>query len=390
MAVLSIEARASVVEDGNRAAIETFEAAKFSPIAATRGLAILQAAVFDAVNACEPRYAPYLYRGPAPAGASAKAAGIEAAYRVLAALAPSQTDALAVKSAAALAAVADPKARSLGVEVGDAAAKAVLDARSDDGFDDGFDPPPGPGGPGVYQPTSPGAKFPGRFPKMRPFGLTAASQFRLPPPPPLDSPQFVRDLLEVRAKGDARATPSPEHDAIAVFHAKAGFRPWNEIARNASEAHKLDLVDAARLFALLNFALSDSFEASFESKNAYAFWRPQTAIQLGGKDFGHAEIAADPGWKSVIPAPPFAEYPCMHCAIGAAGQRVLETLLPDSPAFSVGGEKGRRFRGFRDYAEEEAESRVLGGVHFRWSVVAGEAQGRLVADEDLKLLAPVR
>jgi hypothetical protein len=385
-------ASANVVEDWNKTAVDLVIAAKWSGIRGTRAMAIVQAAVFDAVNSIEHRFKPYAYRASAPSGASAVAAASEAAFRVLVTLAPDQATSLSAKNEDVLAAVTDPSSRAAGIETGDAAAMAVLADRENDGFDEIIDPAPPPGGPGAYQATSPGPMFPQHFPKMRPFGLGSSAEFRLPPPPPLDSAQFIRDLEEVREKGDARNSPTPEHLAVARFHARPGYTAWNDIARQAASAHDLDLLTTARDLALLNFALSDAFEASFDSKNAYQFWRPQTAIQSGGSAFGHPEISADPQWTSIILAPLFAEYPCMHCAIGSAADAVLETLSLDGQSFTIvgGGGQSRSFRSFREYAEEEAESRILGGVHYRWSVVAGEAQGKSVAGEDLKLLGPVQ
>jgi hypothetical protein len=383
-------AGANVVTDWNKTTIDTTRNAKWSGIRATRAIAIVEAAVFDAVNAVDHRFKPYLFAGAAPPGASDVAAASEAAFKTLSTLAPDQAARLAAENERALASVADPAARAAGIAIGDAAAMAILADRANDNFDDSVDPPPPPGGPGVYQATEPGPMFPQHFPRMRPFALTTSAEFRLPPPPPLDSSQFLRDLAEVRDKGDARKSPSDEHVEIVKFHAPPGYFAWNDIARQAAIADNLDIAATAHALALLDFTVSDSFEASFESKNAYQFWRPKTAVQAGGAGFGHPEIAPDPDWASIIPAPLFAEYPCMHCAIGAAAQTVLESLFPNGRPFTLvgGGGKSRSFRDFRQFAEEEAESRVLGGVHYRWSVVAGRAQGVAVSHVDMTLLAP--
>lgn len=391
LAVAAHPARADVVTEWNEAAIDTLRAAKILSIRQTRALAMMHIAMFDAVNAIDPRFNPYVYRAPAPAGASQAAAASEAAFKVLSSLAPAQSVAFTARNDAVLAALADPAARSAGVTVGDAAAEAILADRRNDGFDETVDPYSAPASPGVYQPTSADPMFPTRFPRMRPFGLKSSDQLRLPPPPPLDSPQFLRDLAEVRDQGDADKPHAPQYVEIAKFHAPPGFLPWNDIARKAASARELPLVERARIFALLNIVLSDALQASFDSKSTYQFWRPQTAIRAGGAGFGHGEITADGNWKSLIPAPMFAEYPCMHCTVGKAASTVLDQLVPDMPELKVtgGGGSTRTFRSYDQYAAEEAESRIMGGVHYRWSAIAGVGLGLEVSKADMGLLAPV-
>jgi len=372
-------ALADVITDWNAQALDTAVKAKWSVTRVVRNMAIVETAVFDAVNAVDHRYKPYLYSTPATTGASPAAAASEAAFKVLAALVPEQSDALAARNTAVLATITDAKSCADGVEAGDRAAAAILANRANDGFDDSTtDQPHYDSLPGQYQPTSTGPLFTQQFPRMRPFGFADPAQFRLPPPAPLESAQYERDLEEVKTLGDSRAHPSDEHVFIARFHAPSGEFPWNNIARQRLAAAKLSLVDEARVLALLEFALSDSFEASFESKNFYHFWRPLTAIQATG------EI----DWTSVISAPLFAEYPCMHCAVGSAAATVLTRFFPEPFSFSVTSQDGRsrHLESFAAYADEEAESRILGGVHFRWSVVAGNAQGREVALYDMHLL----
>jgi hypothetical protein len=115
-----------------------------------------------------------------------------------------------------------------------------------------------------------------------------------------------------------------------------------------------------------------------------------TAIRAGGAGFGRPEISADPSWTPRIETPPFPEYPCNHCAVGAASRTALDNLFPDPSSFTVvvSGQGARTYRDFRQYETEEAESRILGGVHFRWSVVAGRALGEQVAKAALKLMRP--
>jgi hypothetical protein len=246
-----------------------------------------------------------------------------------------QAEKLGAVNEAVLATVTDAASRDAGVAVGEAPAKAILAARQDDQFDPSSDfalPPPGPR---VYQ------NLRGRSGSAVFFRGRALSRFHRPRSsirrrgPPLDSPQFLRDLAEVRDRGGAEKPHTPEEIAVAKFHEPPGFYPWNAIGRQAATAAKLDSLDTARTFALLDIALADALSAGFESKYSYLFWRPLTAIRAGGAGFGHSEIAPDPNWNSLIEAPLFPEYPCMHCAVGAAGRTVLEALFPVGLAFSV-------------------------------------------------------
>ena len=140
--------------------------------------------------------------------------------------------------------------------------------------------------------------------------------------------------------------------------------------------------------ALLTIALEDSVAIGFGTKYLYNFWLAVTAIHAGGARFGHPEILADPSWKPRIETPAFPEYPCNHCAVGAAARTVLDGVFPDPFAYTVAiaGQGARTYRDFRQYETEETELRIVGGVHFRWSAVAGEALGEQVGKAALKLM----
>jgi len=226
---------------------------------------------------------------------------------------------------------------------------------------------------------------------MRPFVLGDAAQFEPPPPPSLSSAQFLADLAEVRARGGALALHSPEEATIAHFHRPSGFFAWNEIARQVVVARGLDLLDSARVLAQLNFALSDAQSAGYQAKYTYNFWRPVTAIRAGGAAFHHPEIEPQHGWNPFIETPMHPEYPCLHCIAGGAARIVLENAIPNAPPFTVegGAPQPRTYRSFAEYADEEAESRVLGGVHFRFSLVAGKELGEKVGREAIAILKPV-
>jgi hypothetical protein len=388
-ALVKTSADANVVTDWNRAALDGLEQTK-TRIFVPRVMALTQIAVYEALRAIHPRYAPFAYSGLAPVGASDIASASEAAYRVLAAEARDLEPKFAAINANVLATVTDADARAAGTQLGDAAAEAILEARQDDHFDSSFDyvlPSPGPG---IYEKTSPGDVAWPHLGSIRPFAFASLAELLVPPPPPLDSAQFLRDLSEVRDVGGADKQRDSDELAIAKFHEASGFRVWSEIARIATDDRKLDLLDSARALALLTIAMEDAYSSGYGNKYLYLFWRPVTAIRAGGGGFGHPEILADPAWTPRIKTPPFPEYPCNHCAVGAASRTVLDSLFPSPSPFTVAvaNQGSRTYRDFRQFETEESESRILGGVHFRWSVVAGQALGEQVGKAALKLMAP--
>jgi hypothetical protein len=170
-----------------------------------------------------------------------------------------------------------------------------------------------------------------------------------------------------------------EQTVIAKFHSLAEFPVWNAIARNVVEQKRPGLVASARLFALLNLTMADALIAVYEAKYTYNFWRPVTAIHAGS-----AGIAADPDWESLIPVPMHPEYPCAHCTVGGSARAVMESEFGNAVSFSVSTaampDTFRKYASFAVFAEEEAFSRILGGLHYRNSLITGAALGRKIGE----------
>lgn len=369
-------AKADVVGEWNVSALRTLAETGWQVPRQQRALAMMHAAIFDAVNAVRPAHAPFVPGLPTIPGASEAAAASQAAATVLRRMVPAAAGRIDAANAALLdaVAVADPDAKASAIALGTAAARAVLAAREDDGADWATDYAPPAPGPGVYQKTGEGRMAAPRLGRMRPFVLTGADQFRPPPPAAPGSAQFVRDLAEVRALGGAGSTArTAEQTQVALFHVPAGNLPWNAIARQVIEARGLPLPVSARIMARLNFALMDAFSAGYDAKYQYASWRPVTAVRAdGGGD-----------WTAAVADPLFPEYPCQHCIVGGAAAAVLEQELGDGAvAFTVSGPGGvvRAYRSFRHFAEEEAISRIYAGVHYRWSLIVGAALGQQVGE----------
>jgi hypothetical protein len=390
------EGRADVVTDWNVIALQAHAAAGLNAVRRTRVLAMVHAAVHDAVNAIDRRAQPYAFDMQAAATASAQAAVASAAYRVLLALVPSQQTALDGAYAASLSAVPDGPAKADGIAVGARAAQHILMLRQNDGSS-AIVPYAPASDPGSWRPTPP-AFAPALFTEwgqVTPFVLTTVDQFRGKGPLDLASRRYAHDVEEVRMLGSATsAVRTADQTQIALFWLEPSVDGWSRIARTVSAAAHLDLWQNARLFALITLAMADAYIAQFDEKYHYSFWRPVTAIQEGDNDH-NPQTAGDPAWMPLRPTPPFPEYSSAHAAVGAAAAEALERFFDtDDMAFSMSsptaGNAVREFTGFRHAAEENGVSRIYIGFHFRHSVQdglkMGRRIGRFVAQRTLRLV----
>lgn len=358
-----------------------------TPLQIVRMLSIMHLAQHDALSAIKPAFAPYAYYGADP-DADPVAAAASAAHAVLTATYPDQESTFDAQLALSLEGVADEDARERGVALGAEAAEAVLEARANDGSDTPTvgDYVPG-DGPGRYQfvPPFDFAALPG-WRNLRPFALTTPDQFRSDPPPALDSDAYAADYNEVKSIGEADSpTRSDDELASAVFWNEFSDRGWNRIARVVASERELGLQSTARLFALLNMAMSDSYVAGWDSKYYYDFWRPYTAIRAADTD-GNALTAPDPEWETAIMTPPVQDYPSTHSALGNAAASVLGYVFGDETSFSFTSTSAeppyssRSFTSFSQAADENANSRVMGGIHFRFACNAGQQLGDKVGE----------
>jgi Ca2+-binding RTX toxin-like protein/membrane-associated phospholipid phosphatase len=384
----------NVVLQWIREALETVAEESATPLYTSRALAIQSLAMHDVMAAIEGT--PGLLASVAAApGSNAEAAVAKAAHDVLRALFPGQGADLAAKLAESLATIPDGAAETAGVALGSAIAAEVLARRAGDGWntvqvDVGSDAP------GAWRPTSP-MYAPGLDPQwgqVTPFVLESGDQLRPGPPPALDSQAYVDAYNEVKSLGAASgSTRSAEQSEIARFWAAgvgtvtpAGM--WNDVAVSLADETDVGLGESARLFAQLNMALADAGIAAWDVKYAYDFWRPVTAIRTAA-DLGDARLVADRGWDAFIPTPPFPEYVSGHSTYSAAAATILTDVFGADTGFSLtsGSALGvtRSFDTFWDAAAEAGDSRIYGGIHFRFSDTAGQATGRLVGEQVLAL-----
>lgn len=351
-----------------------------SPPAQTRGYAMVNIAMHDAVNAAlgKPNFS-YL-KGVGATGGDTRAAASKAARDVLVALNPANVAQYDAALAASLALVPDGVGKDTGVANGAAHAAAILSKRSADGSAPGAPWVPG-DQPGNWRPTPPG-NAPGALPhwgSVDPFVMSSGDQFRPGPPPPLESAEYAAAYDEVKRVGAANAEMlgdrTTDQTASALFWDAANGAPWLRIGLLVAEDEALDTLGFARSFALLSTSLADALIAGFDAKYEYALWRPVTAIRLGDADMNDLTVG-DPTWESLFPAPAHPSYLSTHSALSGAGAEVLIALFGDDQAFSfeIGGES-RSFTGLAQAAQDGADSRLWGGIHFRFDNVAGLATG---------------
>jgi len=347
---------------------------------------IVQLAMFDAVNAAvNGRFRGFASKPEAAADASPEAAAIRAAYIV--ALHEFQTptatamiEATYINSLAGV--VATPDSIAHGIEVGEAAANAVIEARKDDHRNDpeleGYTPG---SGPGVWAPT-PGGTINPQSPFLQfvtPFGYDKPSRFRPAPPPALDSKTYTTDYNEIKDLG--RATDSSrtaEQSATALFWSPSANALW--IANVRSLASSMDLLTAARFEAIGVACAANGLLAAWDGKYTYTFWRPVTAIRAGDTD-DNSDTRADPSWLPFIVTPSHPEYPAAHTTVGASVLGFYTVWFgTDQFPLQFKGLNGavRSYSSVNQIHAEEGNARVWGGMHFRNSTEVGTAVGSKV------------
>jgi hypothetical protein len=363
-----------------------------APPRASRTLAIMHIAIYDAVNSIAKSHRPYHFAENAPATLSKRAAVAAAAHATLSALYPAYEEDLDDEFDDAVSDIPEGEDKEDAILLGIAAAADILALREDD--PDGTEAPgqaPN-SGPGVWEPTLPGFAnylLPG-WAEMPPFTMRSPDQFRRPAPPALNSGQYTRAYNEVKSLGAKNSTTrTADQTEIALFWAD-GPRTvtppghWNVIAQTVSDDEELTLAENARLFAHLNLALADAAIAAWDMKWEYYFWRPVTAIHNAADD-GNRDTAPDPAWEPLINTPPFPGYVSGHSTFSDAAATVLAHWFGDKTSFSTGsdGLPGtiRFFDRFSEAADEAGRSRIYGGIHCFLDDGTGQKAGSQLAKQ---------
>jgi hypothetical protein len=343
----------------------------------TRPYAMLHVAIFDAVNSIDFRYHQYAVRARATETASQEVAAAQAAHDVMVAMFPAQAAAFDAALAATLARFPGD-AGVEGAQVGAAAARALLDLRADDGWNRPAQTYILPDLPGNWQPTPP-QNAPAtlvHYQDVVPFFLPDRLRFVPEPPPALTSQRYADDFNEVKRLGGTTSTVrTADQTQTARLWAGVGYSTtapgvWFNVGRDLARARGLGGLETARVFALLAMVHHDGLETSFSGKFLYGLWRPALAIREADRD-GNDATEPDPNFVSLIPTPPYPTYPGNMACIGASSAALFAELWGrDDVPFSVTwvginqADVTRSYTGFRHLANEEAISRIYGGIHF--------------------------
>jgi PAP2 superfamily len=355
------------------------------PPLAPVNLAIVHAAIYDAVNAIDGTHEPYLLDIHAPKDASQAAAAATAAHGVLVGLVPASlpqvTESLDKLYAISLGKIADGKPKSDGIVVGTAAAAVMLADRLDDGRDGTRMFPVGTK-PGEWRTVPPLSNNVFSWVgEVRPFSLRSPDQIRIPAPPPLNSRKYTKEFNEVKALGaKTGSSRTPDQEALSNWIVVNPFSPVNTTFRDLATSRGLSTAQQARLFAMTSLSSADALISCWNNKQFYHFWRPQTAIQEAGTD-GNRKTVADTTWESKFPTPGYPDWPsgynCFAASMMTAGKAFFGT---DRVAFDiVNASATRSYTRFSGYIHDAIEGRILIGFHFRSADELGASIGEKTA-----------
>lgn len=385
LVVLSVApiVKADKVTDWNAIGAQVLITGGNAGAAGSVDMAYVHIAIYDAVNSIEGGYTMFAVSASnVPQGASAEAATVEAAYRILRFLYPAQAPFLDAQRAASLATIPDGQAKLDGIAVGAEVATLFLASRVGDGRGANVTYIPGTG-PGAWIPTSPAPPASVWLSQMRPFAIENPTQFRPEPPPSLGSDEYANDYNEVKRMGALNSSErTTEETTLGRFFLEPGVPQVARTLRQLAIERGLSLTDSARLFAQAYVAQADATIAGWDSKYHYGFWRPITAIRAGETD-GNPNTEADPTWTPLATTPNHPEYLSAHAFVEGAWtetvRRFFGTKKVDITMTSTITGTSMSFSSTDDILKAVEDARVFAGFHYRTSCVRGAVLGKKVA-----------
>lgn len=378
------------VRSWNQLALQTVRIKSASDAQAARLYAMVNAAMYDAVNGIVPLREHAIVPSFGAAFGNRYAAAAAAAHAVLAGEYPDQKVLLYDPQLASDLAALPPggvttAGRNWGAQVG----AAVRTARADDGSTPNETQPAG-SGPGVFRAAWSGVQFR----NLLPFGIASSAPYVGAGQPALTSLDYAATFAEVKVIGSAANVDAGKLATFQFWSLGGGTSQppgaWMQVAIAVTDEHPLPLASKTRLFALVSIALADTVAPTVMTKFTFRHWRPATAIREGDLD-GNPLTDVDAAWSpraGGIGTSP--EYWSGHSSFSAAGAAALAgfycadnisfTLLTDSAPGAV----ARTYPSFSAAAKEAGVSRVLGGIHFNNAGNEhGLAAGRAIAQEIL-------
>ena len=389
---------ANKVLEWNQIFIDTLISTNTPNSSSQRLGAIVHTAIFDAYNGIERRYTPIFYQAEAPRGASRRAAVIAAGYTALVGLFPSRQPALHASYLASLEDLShyenDDQSLHRGIAWGTEVAQAVLAWRAADGFNGSYPSFTGGLAVGQWRPIAPATAMSAQglaFTSM--FVLADNTQFRPPPPRPLNSTTYTEDFNTVKALGRRTGSSrTADQTALAPFWEGNASVHWNQAANQIARASHLSISASNRLLADLNIAMADTAITIWSAKRFYGAdpsqvtWRPATSILLAETD-GNLDTTADLDWLPLITTPSHPEYPAGHPSLNGAAATVLLSYFDDAQTFTLTTRlssgvdlPNRTYMSVTQARSDGNNARVWGGMHYPSTNDISDSVGEAIAD----------
>lgn len=401
----TIEYNSDIIVSWNKKIFELAVAEdKLLTLKGLRTAAMMHIAIHDALNSIEQKYKRYSFDGEM-VKANPVAAVVYAAYEVAVNQYPDKQKLLDKELQKWLMQINDSKDIEEGKKLGKLCANSILTKRLNDKWNGEAEYMWHPMGPGVYAEfnehsgTPEGFIFGAGWAKVEPFMLPEQDYFRSPPPPVINSDEYTKAFNEVKEVGRFESkSRTKDQTHLAMWWKDFVENSHNSLARYLVKKEKLDMWEAARVFALLNVTVFDAYVSVFENKFFYNHWRPYTAIRWAAND-GNPDTEPDTTWNNLHKHTyAFPSYPSAHGCASTAAMTVLAYTLGvgNNYTFTMTTEEvdkagpfsekikmdppTRKFNSFLNAGMEAAMSRIYLGIHFRYDSEEGYKLGKQIGE----------